>query len=110
MPDCLSPFDIGNRPLPHVAADFMDAALGFAENSKRCQQVGFNYGKLRRAELRRNGWRFAIKKTALRAVDSNTMQLTPSLWDPAVIYFANSLVADQNGTLWRSLIQENLNT
>jgi hypothetical protein len=87
----------------------MDPTLGFTEQSKRAQQVSFNYGKLRRAELRRNGWRFAIRKTALRAIDSNTMQLKPSLWSSLASYPLNAIVIDQNGTLWRSLIVNNLN-
>jgi hypothetical protein len=108
MPEFLSPIDIGNRALQHVGAEFMDAVLGFSENSKRAQQVSFNYGKLRRAELRRNGWRFAIRKAALRAIDSNTLLLSPALWSSSVTYFPNSIVADQNRSLWRSLIPVNL--
>jgi hypothetical protein len=59
--------------------------------------------------LRRSGWRFAIKKAALRAIDSNTMQVAPSLWSASATYSANSLVIDQNGTMWRSLVTSNFN-
>ena len=110
MPEFLSPIDIGNRALQHVGAELIDATLGFTENSKRAQHVSFNYGKLRRAELRRNGWRFAIRKAALRAVDSNTMLLAPALWSSTATYFANAIIMDQNNTFWRSLVNANTGT
>jgi hypothetical protein len=109
MPEFNSPVDIGNRALQHVGAEFIDPALGFTEQSKRAEQVSAVYGKVRRAELRRNGWRFAIRKTALRAVDSNTMQLKPTLWSSAVTYSINAIVIDQFGTMWRSLVNGNIN-
>ena len=108
MPEFLSPIDIGNRALQHVGAELMDTTLGFTENSKRAQQVSFNYGKLRRAELRRNGWRFAIKKAALRAIDGNAMLLSPSLWSSSATYYPNSIVIDQNNAPWRSLVANNV--
>jgi hypothetical protein len=108
MPEYTSPVDIGNRALQHVGAEFMDPGLGFNENSKRAQQVSFNYGGSRRAELRRNSWRFAIKKAALRAIDSNTMLLAPAMWVQNTTYFFGSIVSDQTNTLWRSLIPINV--
>jgi hypothetical protein len=103
----LSAVDIGNRALQHVGAELMDITLGFSENSKRAQHIANCYDSLRQAELQRVGWRFAIKKAALRAVDSNTMLLSAALWGSLITYSVNSIVIDQNNTYWRSLINNN---
>lgn len=100
--------DIGNRALQHVGAERM-GALGFAENSKRASEVAFCYGKLREAELRRNVWTFACRRTILRAVDDNTMLLAPALWVSTTTYLVGSVAADQNGNNWISRIPNNLN-
>src|SRR5216683_4161681 len=96
--------DIGNRALQHCGAEMMDPALGFTENSKNARQVSFVYGKLRRAELRRNVWRFATRKAVIRPVDQNTLLLSPSLWVLATVYFVGSLVTDASGNIWQSRI------
>lgn len=104
----LTAVDIGNRALQHVGQDLIDSALGFTEQRKATQQVAFAYPKLRRAELRRNVWRFAIRRQVLRALDTNTMLLAPALWVSTTTYFAGSIVNDENGTAWISLIPNNL--
>jgi len=108
MPEFQSRTDIGNRALQHVGAELIDATLGFTENSKRAQHVAQCYGKLRQAELQRTGWRFAIKRAALRAIDSNTMLVDASLWSSSAAYFVNSIVINEDNTYWRSLINNNL--
>lgn len=100
--------DIGNRALQHCGAEMMDPALGFTENSKNARQVSFVYGKLRRAELRRNAWRFSIRKAVLRPVDTNTLLLAPSLWVSTTTYFAGSLVTDSSNNVWQSRIPNNI--
>lgn len=109
MSEFQTPTDIGNRAAQHCGAEMMDPVLGFDEKSKVARQVGFVYGKLRRAELERNVWTFAIRKAPLRAVDANTMLLVPTVWSPLAGYFAGSLVSDINGTIWISRIQNNRN-
>ncbi len=104
-----TPADIGNRAAQHCGAEMMDAALGFAEVSKTARQISFVYDKLRRAELERNVWTYATRRTALRAIDTNTMLLTPTLWASATTYFVGSIVSDGYGTNWVSRIQGNLN-
>ena len=86
----------------------MDQSLGFTEVSKRARQVSFVYGKLRRAELERNVWTFATRQAALRAIDTNTMLLSPSLWVSSTTYFVGSIVNDGSGTNWISRIPNNL--
>src|SRR5258705_11905318 len=100
MAEFNTPTDVGNRALQHCGAELMDAVLGFTEVSKAARQVSFVYGKLRRAELERNVWTFATRRTALRAIDATTMLLNPSLWVPTVTYFPGSTFSDGLGTLW----------
>lgn len=109
------PVDIGNRALQHCGAPRITS---FSDQSKNAAAVGFAYDKVRQAELRRNVWRYAIRKVALRAVDINTMFLEPAQYQAAdtyiigsivswqdVIYFATAAVPinsppDSNPTLW----------
>lgn len=109
MPEFQVPADIGNRALQHCGADLMDSTLGFTEQSNRARAVSFCYGKLRRSELRENVWTFATRRTALRAVDTNTLLMAPALWSSLTTYFAGSIVTDQNGTAWQSTVVNNLN-
>jgi hypothetical protein len=99
--------DIGNRALQRCGASRMGTS-GFSENSKNASEVAFCYGKLREAELRRNVWTFACRRTLLRAIDTNTMLLVPSLWATGTTYFVGSIVADQYGNSWISTIRDNL--
>jgi hypothetical protein len=99
--------DIGNRALQHCGAEMMDPTLGFAEASKNARQVSFVYGKLRQAELRRNLWRFATRRAALRAIDTNTMLLSPAMWVAGSTYFTGSIVSDASNNLWISRIPNN---
>jgi hypothetical protein len=103
-----APVDIGNRALQRCGATLMDPTLGFTEDSKNAGEVSFAYGKLRRAELRRNVWRFAVREAALRPIDPNTMLLRPSMWVAATTYFIGSIVSDEAGVAWVSNIPNNL--
>jgi hypothetical protein len=109
MPEFQNPVDIGNRALDHCGADAMDQTAGFTEQSQRARLVARTYGKLRRAELRENVWTFATRRTALRSIDSNTVVLAPTLWSSAVTYFVGSIVVDASGTIWESVLRDNLN-
>jgi hypothetical protein len=100
--------DIANRALDHCGQPLLDPIQGFAENSQRATRTAFVYDKLRQAELRRNVWRFAIRKAILRPIDSNTLMLVPSLWSSFTTYFMGSVVSDQTGYLWISKIRDNL--
>lgn len=104
-----TPTDIANRALQHCGAKRIDAVLGFTENSKNASEVASCYDKLREAELQRRVWTFATRRQILRAIDSNTMLLTPSLWGSTTTYFVGSIVADQAGSLWISNTPSNLN-
>lgn len=102
-----TPVDVANRALQHVGAERITTS-DFSENSKRCAEVQACYDKLRLAELQRNSWAFAIRKVILRPIDTNTMQLSPSLWNGSTVYFAGSIVSDSSGNLWQSRQQNNV--
>jgi len=107
MPEYRTEIDIANRALQHCGASRLGVA-GFSENSERASETQFCYGKLRESELRRNVWTFACRRTMLRAIDDNTMQLDVPLWAPTTTYFVGSLASDQYGNIWQSNIQSNL--
>jgi len=111
----LSPTDIGSRAAEHCGQTRLDPTLGFADlSSKAASEIGFVYDKVRRAELQRNTWTFAIRRAALRPVNTNstngtnTMLLQPALWVASTTYFLGSVVSDENGTVWQSNIPNNL--
>lgn len=103
-----TPIDVANRALQHCGAQRIDPTLGFAEVSRNASEISFCYDKLREAELERNYWTCAIRRTVLRPIDGNTMLLAPSLWSQTATYFVGSIVSDQNGNLWISRIPNNL--
>lgn len=78
MSDFETDLDIANRALQHVGARRIGS---MTEASKEANEVNFCYDKLRLAELRRNVWRFAIRKTALRPLDTATMRIIPPDFD-----------------------------
>lgn len=105
----LTPTDIANRALDHCGQDPIDVTLGFTENSPAARICGRVYDKLRKAELRRNVWRFATKRAILRAIDTDTMLLVPAMWSSTTNYLVGSIVSDETNQLWISAIQNNLN-
>ena len=115
MTEFLTAVDIGNRACQHCGVTRIDPTLGFTEDSRQASEISFVYGKLRRAELQRNNWKFAIRRTALRPIETNTtnntdtLLLVPAMWVSTTTYFVGSIVADQFGTLWQSNIPNNLN-
>lgn len=108
MAEFHTPVDIANLALQLCGQGLIDPIKGFTEQSKSSRATSFAYGKMRRAELRRNAWRCAIKNAVLRAIDVNTRLLAPALWSQTATYFANSIVSDQNNNLWISNSPSNL--
>ncbi len=89
MAEYLTPVDIANRALDHCG---IPPITTFDDDSKAADRCKATYDKLRTAELRRNVWRFAIRKTALRAVDDTTMLLVPEDWVDSNVYPQGSIV------------------
>lgn len=108
-----NPVDIGNRALDHCGIPSMDATLGFTEDSEKAAVIGRVYDKVRRAELRRRMWKFAIKYAVLRQINLDPtvlppMLLAPPLWSSVTTYFNGSVVSDAQGALWVSSASGNL--
>lgn len=87
------PIDIGNRACDHCGVPPISS---FTEDSKAADRISSVYDKLRVAELRRNVWRFSIRKAALRAVDTTTMFLVPGAWTSTEVYPQGSIVSYNN--------------
>jgi hypothetical protein len=97
--------DIANRTCQHLGATRIASPT---EDSVNNSEISFAYDKLRRAELRRNTWRFAIKKAVLRPIDTTTFLLAPRLWNAGTQYLPGSVVKDTNGQLWVSNVANNI--
>jgi len=101
----LDSLDIANRVCQRCG---VQQILDINEDSKNNTEITFAYDKLRRAELRRNIWAFTIRKTVLRAVTTTTLLLAPQPWSAASTYMPGALVTDANGTIWMSVISDNI--
>jgi hypothetical protein len=117
--------DIANRALQHCGATRIES---FSDDSKSASEVSFCYDKVRQAELRRNPWKFAIRTTCLRPLNSlsailgqspssttgilavgASMFLRPPVYSASVSYPLGAIVADVNNVLWQSQTPNNLN-
>lgn len=103
------PVDIANRALQHCGAKRISDFLGFTEDSVNASECAFAYDKLRRAELRRNTWRHAIRTAVLRPIATTSRLLAPALWSSGTTYFTGSVVSDASNYLWISTQPDNLN-
>ncbi len=102
----LDSLDIANRALQHVGGTQI---TDVNEDSKNNTEASFAYDKVRRAEMRRNVWRFAVRKAVLRPVDTTTMLLVPDAYSASKTYLPGAIVKDTNGLLWLSMEADNTN-
>lgn len=102
----LDSLDIANRALQHCGQAQIQSVI---EDSKANVEASFAYDKVRRAELRRNTWRFSIRNGVLRAMDTTTMLLVPAVYNATVTYLSGAIVQDANGQYWMSNEPENIN-
>lgn len=101
----LDSLDIANRAIQHLGGSQIRTV---DEDSKNNQEASFAYDKVRRAELRRNVWRFSIRKVLLRPLATTTLLLAPPLFDSTAVYQAGAIVKDANARHWQSLIPNNM--
>lgn len=99
----LSPVDIANRALQHCGRDRI---FTFADPSREAQEMSSAYDKLRRAELRRNCWRFAARRAWLWPLDTTSLFLVPAAWASGTTYNRGDMVAYGN-LYWVSRIASN---
>lgn len=108
MSDIVTATAIANRALQRVGASTAIAdGLLFTEDSNNAQHCRRCYDILRRAELRRNAWRFSVRRAPLRAVDTTTKNYTPPAWAVGATYAVAAIVT-YNGTWYSSLVAANL--
>lgn len=100
----LDSLDIANRALQHCG---QPQILSVTEDTKANVETTFAYDKLRRVELQRNFWRFATKLVVLRAFDTSTMVLEPTLYSSTTQYSPGAIVSDANNYLWFSTAENN---
>jgi hypothetical protein len=101
----ITPLDILNRALQRCGKPRVGS---FADRNPNAQEMAFIYDKVRRAELRRNTWRFATRRAALRPLDSTVLRLVPANWSATEIYVVGSIVTYQ-GQIYYSRVSPNLN-
>ena len=89
--------DVANRALQNCGASYITANSLWTEDSKNAQEVRNCYDSLRRAELRRNVWRFSVRRIPLRPVDLTThYKLVPTTYSSTASYRAGTIVSYDN--------------
>jgi hypothetical protein len=78
---------VANRALQKVGASRITSLDTTVDTSKEADEVSACYDALREAELRRNVWRFSIRRAILRPVGTALPE-----WDATVTYVVGSLV------------------
>lgn len=96
--------DIANRALQHVGAAYVTT---LADDSKNADEISRCFHKVRRAELRRNVWRFATRKAVLYPVSTTMKNYMPATWLVGTTYAAGALVFSGN-TIWSSKVASNV--
>ncbi len=99
--------EIANRALQHVGTTAIVAGGLFTEDSKNALEIRNCYDIVRRAELRRNVWRFSIRRCTLRAITPSSQKVVPAAWVITTRYPANAIVS-YNGFYYISVINANI--
>lgn len=99
-----SAIDIANRACQHVGAQRITA---FTDDSRQAAEMDFCYDKLRQGELRRNVWRFAVRKARLWPLSLNSLAPTAGAWSNGTTY-AVGQIAGSDGLLWQSTVSGNI--
>lgn len=102
----LDSLDIANRACQHCGVAQISSPT---EDSLRKTEISMAYDKVRRAELRANVWRFAIRRTVLRAYTTTTLLLVPGAYTAGQTYLPGEIVTDTNGLYWISEKADNVN-
>src|SRR5665213_2709974 len=102
----LDSLDIANRACDFCGVDPINSPT---EDSVRNSKISAVYDKVRRAELMRNIWRFAIREVMLRPMSATSLLLVPGAYDSTQTYLPGEVVVDTNSLKWVSQIAENIN-
>lgn len=105
MPNAFTaPVDIMNRALWHLGVPPISSPGDMNNNATT---VNFLYDKIRRRELRRNVWRFATKRVALRPLSTSSIILTFTPWSITISYPGGAIVSS-GGANWINSVETNL--
>lgn len=94
-----NPVDIGNRALQHLG---LPRITTLQDNLKTAGEISFVYDKVRRAELRRNYWKFSTRFTVLRPIDTTSMIVVPGAFNASTNYGSGYVVSYDN-VYWYTL-------
>lgn len=105
-----NPTDIANRAIQIVGGVRIADGLLATEDSKNASECRSCYDKLRTKELRRNVWRYAKRKAALRPITSfnGTKLVTFATWLIGTTYTFNDVIVASNGQAYYSLVAGNV--
>lgn len=84
--------DVANRALQNCGASYIADGALWTEDSKNANEIRNCYDSLRRAELRRNVWRFAVRRIPLRPISNTTYKIVPATYSATATYLANTIV------------------
>ena len=103
MPAFTTPTDIGNRAIQRCGGNRIASPKTlFTATSKEATEIAACYNSLREAELRRNIWRFSIRRSILRPVGTALPD-----WDSTVTYDVGAYVT-YGGDNYVALLGTNL--
>lgn len=102
-----TPEDIVNRGLQHIGVPRIAAAALGTEQTRQAIEANFLYHKLRRAELTRSVWGFAVRRAVMRKYATTTRAITPAAYSAATTYGLGDIVTSAN-MYWQSQIAANL--
>lgn len=100
--------NIANRALQHCGASRIAAGALLTEDSKNASEIRECYDLVRRAELRRNVWRFSTRRTAIRPIASDSKLVTFGTWASGSTYALNDIVTASDGLVYISKVSANL--
>ncbi len=103
----VDPTKIANRACQRVGAELIAPGALLTEDSKPANEIRNCYDILRRAELRRNVWRFGIRTQALRPVDVDSKLVTFGAYNPATAYALNDIIVGDDTQIYISIVPAN---
>lgn len=108
----LSDTQIANRALQRVGGErigVLDPTKTlWTEDSKNADEIRACYHILRRTELRRNVWRFAVRTIALRAIGDSAKLVTFAAWVIGTTYAISDIVTGSDGQIYISSASGNV--
>jgi hypothetical protein len=100
-----TPVDVVNRGLQHLGVPRITT---LTDSSKPAREANFVFDKVRRSELQRSVWTFAVRHAVMRKIVSTTDNVTFATWAIGTTYAVGDIIADSAGYLWMSVRATNL--